>query len=149
MLGALKLASLKSSLRRWLGYRLRLGRPTSAERALAEHLHSLLSQSVDPARLPSPAAPDAAVTLARAVLVEQGVADGSLSGFPWTTLIIVGGAALVIMTISKNIADTATEQARLECIREGKCTDWDGLVKVAAVGALGYFAWLKFGKAVR
>lgn len=132
--------------------RLRMERPAS-EAKLAANLHALLSEVFDSSTLPSPdinANPNAAVDLAT-IAISGKLPNESPSpsdvGFiwMWPLVIVVGAIAFVITSKIRNDAEEAAERERLQCIREGRCTDSGFWLKGASVLVIGWFLWDKVG----
>jgi hypothetical protein len=123
------------------------------EQDLASHLYLLLSEIYDPQQLPSPdvsADPDAAAKLARIVIAGKlpdpsGAQPQGIAPLVIIPLVIGGVILLGFSTYIKSKADEAKERERLQCIRDGACTDYGFWLKAGAVVFLGWFAWEKMG----
>ena len=121
------------------------------EAQLATQLHQLLSEVFDPQTLPRPDAPGAAVALAQIAIA--GKVPGETPAAPaaagfiwlWPVVIVAGVIAFVITSAIRSSADVAKERERLECIKQGACTDSGFWIKVGAVAFIGWLAWDKFG----
>lgn len=126
-------------------------RDWALEQDIANQLYLLLSEIYDPQQLPQPDVakdPDAAVKLATIVIsgklpnpatpTPQGIAP--LIIIP----LVIGGVVLLGFTsYIKTKADEAKERERIQCIRDGACTDYGFWLKAGAVVFLGWFAWEK------
>lgn len=137
-------------------FRARLAQTRFAtEQPLADSLHQLLSEVMDPQALPSPDVvhdPDAAAKLAAIAVLgrAEGEAPAAVPQGVWTPgtiwpFAILAGVLLVIMQGISTAADVAKEKERIECVREGACTDSGFWVKMAAVAGLGYVGWRMYG----
>lgn len=174
-----QLARLKSSLTKWLDYRGRLdeivagtrqgktdpatlsrtlaAKRPAVEQPLATHLYNLLSEVFDPSALPNPSVatnPTAAVQLAQIAISGQlpgtASAPSATSGMAWWFWpMIVGGVLLAISIVAGNAADVAKNQAELDCIAQGACTDSAFWLKWGAVAVIVWFAWDWLGVGAR
>lgn len=132
----------------------RLQRERSAsEGKLAADLYQLLSEVIDPTHLPSPDLardPDAAVKLAEIAILGHIPGDAqspSDVGFVWLwpLVIFVGAIAFVITSKIRSDAEEAQERERLQCIKEGHCTDYGFWLKAGSIGVIGWILWDKVG----
>ena len=174
-----QLAKLKRSLTAWLDYRGRLdeiiaGKRTGkdaagavgatqaakrpkVEQPLATHLYNLLSEVFDPSALPNPsiaANPTAAVQLAQIAISGQlpgtAATPTATSGMPWWFWpMAVGGVLLAVAIVSSNAADVAKNQAQLDCIAQGACTDSSFWLKWGAIAVGVWFVWDWLGVGAR
>jgi hypothetical protein len=127
----------------------------STEQPLADNLHRLLSEVMDPHSLPAPDVardPDAAAKLAAIAVLgrAEGEVPAPIAAGMWTPgtiwpFAILGGVLLVLMFGISSAAEVAKEKERLACVREGACTDSGFWVKMAAVAGLGYVGWRMYG----
>lgn len=123
------------------------------EGKLAMQLHQLLGEVFDPTSLPSPDLtknPNAAVQLAEIAIA--GKVPGELKAptpqgivWLWPLVIVVGVIAFVITSAIRSSADVAKERERLECIKQGACTDYGFWLKVGAVAFVGWIVWDRLG----
>lgn len=126
-----------------------------AEQPLADNLHQLLSEVMDPQQLPSPDVsrdPNAAAKLAAIAVLGRAEGEAPLptpqGGFGIGTiwpLAAIAGVLIVIMHAISSAADVAKEKERLECVKAGACTDSGFWVKAAAVLGIGYVGWRVYG----
>lgn len=170
-----ELRGMKRSLKGWLKYRDRINavatgrlkgkvpahvarimvernRDWAREQTLALELYALLSEMMDPQRLPDPDLskdPDAAAKLARIAIagkVEgEGAAEAQGVFWLWPAVVVVGLVMFAIVTKIRSDADVLKEQARMECIKAGACTDYGFWLKVGGMVMVGWFAWEKLG----
>lgn len=139
---------------------LRLRRERAAyEQGLANDLHALLAEVFGGEALPSPDVkkdPQAAVKLAMIAvsgkLPGESASPAAAGIFPaagfiwlWPLALVLGAVAFVLSSKIRNDAETAQERERLQCIRDGHCTDSGFWLKVGAVGFLGWLAWDRMG----
>lgn len=126
----------------------------AGEQLLANDLYALLSEIHDPATLPlphvTPDTPDAAVALAEVALngavgqsADKPVAQGIIP------ILILAGAGVLLLTLTSfisNRAEVQREKLRIECEKAGECSRTsETVLKVLAVGVVGWFAWEKMG----
>lgn len=123
----------------------------SDEAKLASRLHLLLSEVFDAQGLPEPDIrknPNAAVELAEIAIAGKlpgKDAAPEAAGFVWLwpMVVVVGVIAFVITSKIRSDAEVAKERERLECIKQGACTDTGFWLKVGAVGLIAWFVWNK------
>lgn len=124
------------------------------ESVLAMQLHQLLSEVFDPQSLPDPDVgkrPTAAVELAEIAIAGKLPGEKTVTptaqGFIWLwpLVVVVGAIAFVITSSIRSSADVAKEKERLECIKQGACTDTGFWVKLGAVAFVGWIVWDKMG----
>lgn len=171
---AAELEKMKSSLRGWLKYReindrVLVGRANTkippgiakklveqnrdpyVEADLAAKLHALLAEVMPGAQLPDPAAPGAAVQLAKIALAGSSAEPQAMAGLgvpshPWLwPVLIVGGLLLAVTTAVKTAADVAKERERYACIQAGACTDYGFWLRAGGITVLAWFAWKELG----
>ncbi len=125
----------------------------SHEAVLAGQLYQLLAEVFDGDSLPEPNLaknPNAAVELAQIAISgklpgETAAPDAQGFVWLWPLVIVVGAIALVIMTAVRTNADAAMERERLECVKQGACTDSGFWIKLGAVAVVGWIVWDKMG----
>lgn len=155
------LAGTVTTLRKPIGYAQRViagSRDVAAEQDLADKLHTLLSEIMPQAQLPSAdlrSNPQGAVQLAQIALsgsapvMSSGpAAVGAFPGatHPWLwPVLIVGGLLLAVTTAIKTAADVAKDSEEKACIEAGACTDYGFWLKAASVIGLSWFAWTQLG----
>jgi len=174
-----ELARLKGTLTKWLDYRGRLdeiiagtrqGKDAPAtvaatqaakrpkvEQPLATHLYNLLSEVFDPSALPNPSIaqnPTAAVQLAQIAISGQlpgaAATPTATSGMPWWVWPLAAGTVLIAVSIvASNAASTAQNQAQLDCIAQGACTDSSFWLKWGAIAVVVWFTWDWLGVGAR
>jgi hypothetical protein len=123
------------------------------EQDLASQLYLLLSEIYDPQALPNPDVskdPDAAVRLAKIAISGKlpdptGEQPQGIAPIVIIPLVIGGVVLLGFTSYIKTKADEAKERERIQCIRDGACTDHGFWLKAGAVVFLGWFAWEKMG----
>lgn len=133
---------------------LRLRRERAAyEQGLANDLYALLAEVFGGEALPSPDVgkdPQAAVKLAMIAVSGKLPGEGSAPTatgliWLWPLALVLGAVAFVLSSKIRSDAETAQERERLQCIRDGHCTDSGFWLKVGAVGFLGWLAWDRMG----
>jgi hypothetical protein len=119
------------------------------EQKLANDIYVLLSEVHDPANLPLPS-PDSVVALAKiAITGEVGQAADKPVAQGFLPILILAGAGVILLSITSfisNRADVQKKKLEIECQKAGECpTTSETIVKVAAIGFIGWFAWEKMG----
>lgn len=167
-----ELRRMRRSLKGWLDYRLKMDavaagkvkgklspqataellsayRDPAIEARMAHELYALLSEVFDSQALPHPGSPGAAVALAK--IAVSGALPGEApapqaQGIVWLwPVVIVGGAAFVLLGSVRSFAEVAKERERYACIKAGACTDYGFYLKWGAILAGGYFIWTHLG----
>jgi hypothetical protein len=148
-----ELKKMRSSLMKWLSYRAKLGLPDNSllpvEARLGKRLYVLLCEMFDAQTLPSEydAVSLAKIAIAGKVPTELSTGSQQAVGmvFLWPLVAVVGLVMLTIVTKIKTDADDAADARRIECIKEGKCTDYGFWLKVGGIALVAWIAWDKFG----
>lgn len=152
---------MKKSLVGWLEMRRKndaagdiAARDWSGEAELAAQLHGLLGEIYSPGSLPDPRVRGAAVQLAQIALAGKlldhvEMAKPSPVGF---IPLVVGGVVLLgFSSFIGSRADVQKHKETMACVARGECEDpgaWKKWAALAAVGAIGFFIYNKYGDSI-
>ena len=119
------------------------------EQKLANDIYILLSEVHDPATLPLPTSDNVVALSKIAITGEVGRSADKPVAQGFIPILILAGAGVLLLTITSfisNRADVQKKKLEIECQKAGECsTTSETIVKLAAVGFAGWFAWEKMG----